>query len=159
VLREFRPQDAEAMAAPFAADPDFGWLIGFEKDPDADWFSRHPPEPLGRVISGDGDAPWGYVNLHKHDRTHRRVEVGIWLIHEFQGRGAGADALRQMCAWGFSELDVLRIQLTTLPENEPMIRCAERVGFRREGVLRSYTFERGRPVDNLMMAVLQGELA
>ena len=146
------------MAAPFAADPGFGSLIGFEEDPDAAFFRDHPPDPNGRVIAGPDDRPWGYVNLHKHDRTHRRVEIGIWLIPEFHGRGAGADALRQMCARGFSELDVLRIQITTLPDNEPMIRCAERVGFEKEGVLRSYTFERGRPVDNLMCSLLRGEM-
>ena len=158
MLREFRPDDAEPMAAPFAADPGFGRLIGFEKDPTADWFRDHPPEPQGRVIAGDDDAPMGYVNLHKHDAANRRVEVGLWLIPAFHGRGAGTDALRQTCARGFEELDVLRIQLTTLPENEPMIRCAEKVGFRREGVLRSYTFERGRSVDNLMCSLLRGEL-
>jgi RimJ/RimL family protein N-acetyltransferase len=110
------------------------------------------------VIAGPDGEPWGYVNLHKHDAKQRRIEVGIWLVHEHQGRGAGADALRQMCAFAFDELDVLRVQLTTLPDNEPMIRCAERVGFQREGVLRSYTFERGQPVDNLMCSVLRGEL-
>ena len=157
VLREFRPEDADPMAAPFAADPGFGWLIGFEEDPDAAWFRDQPPDPHGRVIAGPGDQPWGYVNLHKHDERHRRVEVGIWLIPEFQGRGAGTDALRRMCAFGFRELDVLRIQMTTLPDNEPMIRCAERVGFKREGVLRAYTFERGRSVDNLMCSLLRRE--
>jgi RimJ/RimL family protein N-acetyltransferase len=161
VLREQREDDAEKLAAPFAADPGFGWLIGFEKDPDADFFRRPAPEEgfWGRVIASPEDEVMGFVNLHKHDSGHRRIEVGIWLIHAFQGRGAGADALRRMSAFAFDELDVQRVQLTTLPDNEPMIRCAERVGFQREGVLRSYTFERGKPVDNLMCSLLRGELA
>lgn len=35
-----------------------------------------------------------------------------------------------------------------------MIHSAERAGYALEGVLRSYTFERGRPVDNAMLAVV-----
>ena len=158
MLREFRPSDADAMAAPFAADPGFGSLIGFEEDPTAEWFREQPDDPMGRVIAGEADEPWGYVNLHKHDERHRRVEVGIWLVPQAQGRGAGTEALRQACDRGFAELGVIRVQLTTLPDNEPMVRCAEKVGFQKEGVLRAYTFERGKPVDNLMMAVLRGEL-
>jgi RimJ/RimL family protein N-acetyltransferase len=110
------------------------------------------------VIAGPEGEPWGFVNLHGHEAKHRRVGLGIWVHHEHQGRGVGAEALRQMCGFAFDELDVLRVQLTTLPGNEPMIRCAERVGFHREGVLRSYTFERGISVDNLMCAVIRGEL-
>ena len=123
-------------------------------------FFRRPPREgdILRVIAGPSDEPMGVVNLHKHEPRHRRVEIGVWLIHEYQGRGFAADAMRQMCARAFAELEVLRIQLTTLPDNEPMIRCADRVGFRREGVLRSYTFDRGRPTDNLICSMLPGEL-
>ena len=128
MLREQRDGDAEALAAPFAADPEFGWLVGFEEDPDVEFFRSPPPAGFwGRVIASADDEVMGFVNLHKHDERHRRIEVGIWLIHEYQGRGVGSDALRQMCAFAFSQLSVQRVQLTTLPDNEPMIRCAERV--------------------------------
>ena len=50
------------------------------------------------------------------------------------------------------ELGLHRIELHTLPENAPMHALAEASGFMREGVLRGYTFERGRFVDNVVYA-------
>ena len=52
------------------------------------------------------------------------------------------------------ELGLHRIELHTLPENAPMQGLAEASGFVREGVLRDYTFERGRFVDNVLYARL-----
>jgi len=42
--------------------------------------------------------------------------------------------------------------MTTIAENAPMQRLAERAGFALEGTLRGYTLERGRFVDNMMYA-------
>jgi RimJ/RimL family protein N-acetyltransferase len=63
-----------------------------------------------------------------------------------------------ICAYGFEELGLARIELTTFPDNAGMVRIAEHAGFRSEGVLRSYTRERGRRCDVAMMSLLPGEL-
>jgi [ribosomal protein S5]-alanine N-acetyltransferase len=44
------------------------------------------------------------------------------------------------------------------PDNAPSLAMAERVGFRREGLLRSYRVIRGRRVDFVMLSLLPGEL-
>ena len=56
--------------------------------------------------------------------------------------------------WAQGELGLHRIELHTLAENAPMQRLAEASGFMREGVLRDYTVERGRFVDNVVYARL-----
>jgi RimJ/RimL family protein N-acetyltransferase len=48
--------------------------------------------------------------------------------------------------------------MTTFPDNEATIRTAERVGFRSEGVLRSYTWTRGQRCDLTLLSLLPGEL-
>jgi RimJ/RimL family protein N-acetyltransferase len=77
---------------------------------------------------------------------------------EERGRGLGVCALRLICSYGFEELGLARIELTTYPDNGGMVRIAEQAGFRTEGILRSYTRERGRRCDLAMMSVLAGEL-
>lgn len=52
-----------------------------------------------------------------------------------------------------------RIEMRTLPENQAMQRLAEATGFTREGVLRSYGYERGRFVDNFVYSRLPGQAA
>jgi RimJ/RimL family protein N-acetyltransferase len=48
--------------------------------------------------------------------------------------------------------------MTTLPDNEGALALARKIGFTREGLLRSRNFERGKFVDIVMLAVLDGEL-
>jgi RimJ/RimL family protein N-acetyltransferase len=47
--------------------------------------------------------------------------------------------------------------LVTTPGNAATQALAERAGFTREGVLRSYTLEQGRFVDNIVFSRLSGE--
>jgi RimJ/RimL family protein N-acetyltransferase len=107
------------------------------------------------VVTGGDDAPIGVVNLHKLEPRHHRAEVGIWLAATARGEGRGTEALRLITAWAIPALGLQRLQMTTLPTNAAMIGSAERVGYVLEGVLRAYTFERGRPVDNAMLAVVR----
>jgi RimJ/RimL family protein N-acetyltransferase len=104
------------------------------------------------------DAFLGEVLLHTFDWQHQRAAAGVWLRPEERGQGFGLCALRLLCAFGFEELGLARIELTTFPDNHGMVRIAESAGFRSEGVLRSYTRERGRRCDVAMLSILPGEL-
>jgi len=85
-------------------------------------------------------------------------EVGYWLAARARGRGAATRAVRLICAWAFSEFLLARIQLHTLPGNDASERVAERAGFTREGVLRSFTEIKGRRTDITMFSLLPEEL-
>jgi RimJ/RimL family protein N-acetyltransferase len=85
-------------------------------------------------------------------------EVGYWLAAPARGRGLTTRAVRLLCAWAFDELGYARIQLHTLPGNDVSERVAERAGFTREGVLRSFTEMKGKRVDITMFSLLPGEL-
>jgi ribosomal-protein-alanine N-acetyltransferase len=63
--------------------------------------------------------------------------------------------LRLVVAWGFAELGLARVQAFASPENDRSVRLLERLGFAREGVLRSY---RGAGEDRVAFSVLPGEL-
>ncbi|HEY1594976.1 MAG TPA: GNAT family N-acetyltransferase [Thermoleophilaceae bacterium] len=84
-------------------------------------------------------------------------DVGYWLAAPARGRGLTTRALRLLCAWGFEELALARIQLHTLPGNVASERVAERAGFTREGLLRSFTEMKGKRVDITMFSLLPGE--
>jgi ribosomal-protein-alanine N-acetyltransferase len=51
-----------------------------------------------------------------------------------------------------------RVELATAPDNAASQRVAERSGFRREGVLRSYHVVDGRREDAVFFSLLPGEL-
>ena len=82
-------------------------------------------------------------------------EAGYWLDASMRGRGVAAEALRLLCAYGFSEVGLARIQLRTDPDNVASQRVAEKAGFQREGVLRSSLLHPdGRRRDMIMWSLL-----
>jgi RimJ/RimL family protein N-acetyltransferase len=85
-------------------------------------------------------------------------EVGYWVAAPARGRGVATRAVRLLVAWGFESRSYARIQLHTLPGNEPSERVADRAGFTREGVLRSFAEIKGRRVDITMWSLLPDEL-
>jgi RimJ/RimL family protein N-acetyltransferase len=86
-------------------------------------------------------------------------EVGYWCAPEARGRGIIPRAVRLICRYAVDELGLGRVQLTADPDNLASQRVAEKVGFRREGVLRSHLrHPDGRRRDSVMFSLLPGEL-
>ena len=98
--------------------------------------------PFAIVAADDDRVLLGSVSLLRLDWTHLRGEVGYWLAHEARGQGHATRAVSLVCAWGARELGLERIVLLAATGNAPSQRVAERCGFAREALLRSYM--RGR---------------
>jgi RimJ/RimL family protein N-acetyltransferase len=108
------------------------------------------PHQFAIVVDG---SPVGSVGLNLGDSDVG--EAGYWVDASARGRGVAADALRLVCSYGFSELGLARIQLRTDPDNLSSQRVAEKVGFQREGVLRSSLLHPdGRRRDMIMWSLL-----
>jgi RimJ/RimL family protein N-acetyltransferase len=110
------------------------------------------------IADPETDEFRGEVLLHTFDWQHARAALGIWMRKEARRGGFALEAMRLICLYGFDELALSRIEFTTFPANEPMIELGKRCGFQVEGVLRSYTLERGRRRDLVMLSLLPGEL-
>jgi RimJ/RimL family protein N-acetyltransferase len=95
----------------------------------------------------------GAIGLREHDEGV--AEVGYWVKREARGRGVATRALELVAAWAFEALSAARVQLVAEPENEPSLRVAEKAGFTREGVLRSYMEFNGRRRDGVMYSLLR----
>jgi RimJ/RimL family protein N-acetyltransferase len=110
------------------------------------------------VVDADSGRLLGSISLLRFAWTHARGEVGYWLASWARGEGHATRAVRLICGWGFRSLRLERIDLMAAVENPASQQVAERAGFTREAVLRSYmrgTFERQ---DMVMFGLLKGEL-
>jgi RimJ/RimL family protein N-acetyltransferase len=112
--------------------------------------------PLAIVDGSDGEL-LGSISLMRFAWEHARCEVGYLLAREARGRGHATRALGLMCAWGFAELGLERIQLLAATGNVASQRVAERGGFTREAVLRSYHRLREARFDMVAYARARGE--
>ncbi len=106
----------------------------------------------------DGDRLIGGTGLHDIDLRCRRAAFGI-LVGEKEewGKGYGTEATRLMLGHAFESLNLNRVWLHVFEYNERGIRAYEKIGFRREGVLRQDTFREGRYWDTIAMAMLREE--
>ena len=158
-LRRLRSGDARAYAAAFKDDPELGRLIGTETDPDeARVRDRATADRRFELAITDADDAFaGMVLLHSLDERHRHCEVGFWLVPAARGIGLATRAVRLVVSWAFEELDVLRVEMTSTPDNAGVFALAERLGFTHEGVLRKRNVERGQRVDVVWFGVLREE--
>jgi RimJ/RimL family protein N-acetyltransferase len=108
------------------------------------------------AVSDVGGTCLGIATAENRDAG--RVELGYWLLPEGRGHGRATRALRLVSRWALSQHGVARLELATSPENAASQRVAERSGFRREGVLRSYHVVDGRREDAVFFSLLPGEL-
>jgi len=90
------------------------------------------------IVASDDDRLLGSISLMRFTWEHARGEVGYLLGSEARGRGHATRAVQLVCAWGFAALGLERIELLAATGNRPSHRVAERAGFTREAVLRSY---------------------
>jgi RimJ/RimL family protein N-acetyltransferase len=100
----------------------------------------------------------GWISLYNLNWELGHGTVGGWAGSRARGRGLAWRALSLVCAWGFDELALARIQIQADVDNVPSLKAATRVGFSREGVLRSWKERDGRRVDQAICSLLPGEL-
>jgi RimJ/RimL family protein N-acetyltransferase len=88
---------------------------------------------------------------------HQTGEFGCGVAPRARRRGVATEALGLFANWCVTALDLRRLQVLVAQENTPALRLAERVGFRREGVLRAYWEQEGVRLDVVMLSMLPGE--
>jgi RimJ/RimL family protein N-acetyltransferase len=111
------------------------------------------PFVIERVEDG---RPLGMIGLWLRDVDHGRASIGYWLAGSARGQGVAAKALRTVADWALGELRIPRLQLYVETWNTGSQRTAERVGFQREGLLRSWMQVGEERRDMIMYSMVDG---
>jgi [ribosomal protein S5]-alanine N-acetyltransferase len=167
ILREFRAADA-GLVQSVAGDPLIPLITtvpvtGSEADARA-FIDRQ----RGRLASGAGysfaiadaatGAAAGQIGLWLRDLAQGRADIGYWVARPFRGRGYVTAALTAISRRGLSLDGIDRLQLNVEPWNEGSWRAAERAGFVREGLLRSWQRVGPHRRDMYMYSLLPADL-
>jgi ribosomal-protein-alanine N-acetyltransferase len=149
-------------------DPSLHARLGLARPPSGAELGRRTEEQAADRASGTGvwltilgaesDDCRGQLDVHRVDWDHQRAELGIWIAPRERGHGLASGALVLAGRWLLATCGLMRIELFTEPDNEPMGRAAGRAGFVEEGVLRGYLRERGARVDVTVMSLIAADL-
>lgn len=118
---------------------------------------RETGERLEFLIVDAGDVPIGVTGLSEHSTRDRRATVGTWLGRAHWGTGANHDSKALILAVAFRALKLERVTALASPDNARSLAALERLGFAREGLLRSWHRHRGQPRDVTILGLLRAD--
>jgi RimJ/RimL family protein N-acetyltransferase len=99
----------------------------------------------------------GCVSLRDIDPVHLQAELGYWIGVPYWNQGYATEAARAVVTLGFDQLGLNRIYAHHMARNPASGRVLERIGMRREGVLRQRVRKWGRFEDVVIYAVLRDD--
>lgn len=117
-------------------------------------------DPIFAVDAVGGEQPQhiGNVSLFSIDQRSRQAELGIAIGDKaYWGKGYGPAAMSLLLDYGFGELNLHRIYLQVLDDNQRAIRSYERLGFTHEGARREAFYRQGAYHDDVQMSMLAHE--
>ena len=169
VIRVRLPADADAPRIVEACrDPDVGRYTTvptpYQPSHTVEWMQRGlaglaaGTDVQTVIAEADGSDVLGTMSLHEINRPASRCVAGYLVGPWARGRGVAGRALHLLCGFAFDELRLARVEVTIEPGNTPSRATAESVGFREEGLLRSYMAIAGARRDMLMYSLLPGDL-
>lgn len=116
---------------------------------------RERGELLEFLVVHREDGPVGITGLSELSRRDRRAIVGSWLGHRWWGTGVNAEAKALVTALAFGPLGLERLTALAGSANGRSQVALERLGFRREGVLRAYHRHGDRVHDVVVFGLLR----
>lgn len=101
----------------------------------------------------------GYLSLSNIDYRNGRAEWSGIVIGDrlYRGHGYASQAIYLMLEYAFEELGLQRVASRWLDDHKVSLFVGQMMGFRREGVLRSYAYKGGRRHDLILMSILKPE--
>jgi ribosomal-protein-serine acetyltransferase len=99
----------------------------------------------------------GVVALNNIDKLNRCATMGYWLAKSKMGKGYMTAAVKALIDEGFQHLELNRIQARVATANYPSQAVCDRLGLKKEGVLRQAEWLYDHYVDLTINSVLRSE--
>jgi ribosomal-protein-alanine N-acetyltransferase len=161
VLRRWRETDVDFVLS-VTADPLIPLISQVPRKPDPAGALAFVDAQTARIEDGRGWA-WavalpetgevvGYVGALWVARPAGRASIGYWTRAARRRAGTTADAVAAAARWLLAEGGVARLEAYVEPWNAGSARVAEKAGFEREGLMRSFAVIGGERRDALLYA-------
>lgn len=97
----------------------------------------------------------GTVGFHAWSPKNNRAEIGYELNPEFWNQGFAKEAISRVMEYGFQEMELKRIGAVVFLENYPSGELLLKLGFMKEGILRSYIVQNGISYDTNIYSIIR----
>jgi ribosomal-protein-alanine N-acetyltransferase len=108
------------------------------------------------IVAQADDRPVGGTGLLQIDWRSRHACFGITIGDAADwGKGYGTEATRLIVDHAFATMNLNRVWLQVIEYNERGLRIYEKIGFKKEGLLRQEHYRKGRYWNTWLMAMLR----
>lgn len=166
-LRELERKDLESINR-WRNDPELIAQLGapfrfINPEVDVRWYDEYMMNRSKTVrcsIVDESDTFIGLVSLTDIDYLNQSAELHIMICDvKYQGKGAGTFAVNAMLIHAFNNMNLNRIEINVLENNERAQHLYEKVGFVREGMKRKAYFKNGKFVNVFIYSILREEFS
>ncbi len=89
----------------------------------------------------------GACGFNNWSKDHKRIEIGFWLLPQYQGKGFMWEAVSSILVYAFTQLDVHRIEAIVENGNDNSSKLLKKLGFSYEGTHKECEIKNGRFID------------
>lgn len=105
----------------------------------------------------DNNKIVGSCGFNYWNRDHARCEISYDLARKYWNRGVMTRTVRAVLAFAFTQMQLHRVEATVHPENVGSLSVLNKMGFKREGLLREHKKLHGKYYDAIMLSLLRKE--
>lgn len=109
------------------------------------------------IVLKDSDKCIGQIAYFLVDTNNNFAEIEYCIGSDFQRRGFATEATKAVIEYGFSKINLHKVQICTKTINIPSQKVIEKCGFHYEGTLRDYFYMNGEYVGRLYYSILETE--
>lgn len=149
----------------WANDPELIYLAGMQILPKSYWeitqwyesILREQNRKVYAIKTHEGDYI-GNIELNNLDWRSKSAEIGLIIGDQnFRQKGFGNQALQCILELAFKELGLNRLSAHILEYNKPALDLFEKVGFKKEGIMRKAFFTKDKFHDIICLGILSEE--
>ena len=99
------------------------------------------------IYDQSDDQFCGAAGFSSLDEANQKAEIGMWLLREYWGKGILQEVMPLLFDYGFSRLELNRVEGFVHSENEKCKHALGKIDFTYEGTMREYEIKNGEKID------------
>lgn len=166
ILRQFNHNDVNDVFE-YASEPDIAkfvvWYAHTSKFESLEFINntveaylKNKPAPWAIVSKKNGKVI-GSIGFNKFDTENEKADIGFAISKKYWGKGITSHALKLIIDYGFSKLELNRIEAHCIIGNKASARVLEKAGMKYEGTFREFTKIKGKFISAKFYAILKSE--
>jgi RimJ/RimL family protein N-acetyltransferase len=110
------------------------------------------------IIKNTDDLPLGVCGFNQFNNENRFANLGYWVKTSHTKQGIAKAAALLIARFGFTELNLNRVEIVIAVENTPSHKVARGIGATKEGLLRKRLVARDKVYDAVMYSLLPEDI-